>query len=279
MTALLKWPRVLGVLMLCGLSLSARPFGAFDNGLNDVPELDAKAALLKQLGYDGIAWRPGRTAEMLAALDRHGLKMFATYVVLQASTNKCSIPTNVVSEINALKGRETIVWLGINGKSTDEMVVPAIQQIAQLAETNGLRVAIYPHTGFYSDTVTTSLRLAQATGRANVGVCFNLCHFLKLQPEAELAETLRAAGPRLFLVSLNGADSGDTRAMGWDRLIRPLGEGTFDLRRVLRLLDQIGYDGPVLLQCHQIKQPARRHLEASMQTWRTLQSPEPPDPK
>ena len=57
-----------------------RPFVAMDNGLSRVKDLNAKAALLKELGYAGIGWRPGRTAEMLKALDAQGLKMFSTYV-------------------------------------------------------------------------------------------------------------------------------------------------------------------------------------------------------
>jgi len=70
-------------------------------------------------------------------------------------------------------------------------------------------------------------------------VTFNLCHFLKQNDAADLGKTLRAAAPKLLSVSINGADSGDTKAMGWDRLIRPLGEDTFDVASVMRLLDEV----------------------------------------
>ncbi len=259
-------------LLLPGAAPAAeRPLFAFDNGLPDVPGLEQKAALLKQLGYAGIGWRPGRTAEMLAALDRHGLKMFATYVVLNATATDCPLPAATVAEIDALAGRDTIVWLGIAGTSTDAVVVPAIRRVADAAARNRLQVAIYPHVGFHSDTVAAALRLATLADRPNVGVSFNLCHFLKQQDEAELEATLRAAAPRLLLASLNGADAGDTRAMDWNRLIQPLGAGSFDAARLLKLFDEIGYQGPVGLQCYQLKPPARDHLGASITAWRTLQ--------
>lgn len=260
----------LAILVSAVSSIAARPFAAFDNGLGDVPSLEDKAALLKELGFDGIAWRPGRTAEMLAALDRHGLKMFATYVVLQADANKCAVPTNVIAEINALKGRDTIVWLCVNGRSTDDIVLAGVRQLADLAATNGLRVAMYPHFGSYTDTEATAMRLATQSGRTNVGVSFNLCHFLRQNDEVELERTLRDIAPRLFMVSVSGADRGETRKMDWARLIQPLGQGNFDVARLLRVLDQIGYAGPVGLQCYGIKQPAREHLAQSIKAWRAI---------
>jgi len=249
---------------------SSRPFFAFDNGLNDVKGLEEKAALLAELGYDGIAWRPGQTAEMLAALDKHGLKMFSTYVTLQADMEKCPVPEPVVAEIKALKGRQTAVWLNVAGKSTDEVVVPAIQQLCDLCAELDLKVVIYPHAGCHTDTVATALRLVKAAGRKNLGLTFNLCHFLKQDDEADLAPTIRAAAPHLWLVSVNGADGGDTKAMNWDRLIRPLGEGDFDVAKVLKLLDEVGYQGPVGLQCFAIKQPAREQLTKSMAAWKKI---------
>ncbi len=256
--------------MLLASPLGARDLHAFDNGLNDVGKLEDKAALLARLGYDGIAWRPGQTAEMLAALDKHGLEMVATYVVLQADMNACPVPPAVVAEIDALKGRDTIVWLTVNGKSDDAVVVPAVREVAAVAARNGLKVALYPHVDFHIDTLATALRVMRMADSPNIGVCFNLCHFLKQNDEADLAKTLREAAPHLLLVSLNGADGGDTRSMGWDKLIRPLGEGSFDTAKLLRLLDAIGYKGPVTLQCYNIKVPAAEHLAKSMEAWRRL---------
>jgi hypothetical protein len=58
--------------------------------------------------------------------------------------------------------------------------------------------------------------------------------------------------------------------MCWSRLIRPLGDGSFDAGEVVRLLDDIGSRGPVGLQGYGIKRPAREHLAASMAGWKRL---------
>jgi len=256
--------------ILLAIPVSAQPFFAFDNGLNDVQGYDAQAALLAELGYDGIGARPGKHGELLAALDKHKLKMFATYVTLKATATECPIPENLVSEIKALKGRETIIWLNVGGKSTDEVVVPAIQKLCDLCAELELKVVIYPHTNCHTDTVVTALRLAKAADRKNLGVSFNLCHFLKQNDPADLEKTIKTAAPHLQLVSINGADGGDTKAMNWDRLILPLGEGTFAVSKVMELLDDVGYKGPIGLQCYSIKQPAKSHLAKSMGAWKKM---------
>lgn len=256
--------------MLLAHPLGARELHAFDNGLRDVAKLEDKAALLARLGYAGIGWRSGQTAEMLAALDRHGLKMAASYVTLDADMDSCPVPPAVIAEIDALKGRGTIVWLTVTGKSDDAVVVPAVREISDVAKRNGLKVAIYPHVGYYTDTMNSALRIMRKAERPNLGISFNLCHFLKQNDEAQLKAKLREAAPHLLLVSVNGADSGDTRSMGWDKLIRPLGEGSYDNAKLLRLLDEVGFKGPVALQCYNIKRPAADHLAESIAAWRQL---------
>lgn len=251
-------------------SQASQPLWAFDNALTDVESLEQKASLLQELGYAGIVWRPGRAAEMLDILDQHDLTMVAIYVVLSAIPKGCPIPANTKAEIEALRGRETLVWLTIRGDTSDAIALSAIQDVADLASQNGLRVALYPHYGFKTDTVETCLRLLRQADRPNLGMSFNLCHFLRQNDESQLAAAIEAASPYLWLVSTNGTDSGDTRQMGWDRLIQPLNQGTFDQAKLLRLLRNAGYQGPIVLQGFGIEPPAQEHLAASMRQWRQL---------
>jgi hypothetical protein len=78
--------------------------------------------------------------------------------------------------------------------------------------------------------------------------------------------------PYLFMVSINGADSGETQKMGWDQLIQPLGEGTFDTYALVKFLKGNGYDGKFGLQCYNIKQACEVALTQSMDTWRAYQT-------
>ncbi len=78
------------------------------------------------------------------------------------------------------------------------------------------------------------------------------------------------AKPYLFAVSVNGADfpppSAD-RSTIWNTLIQPLGEGKYDTYFFLKTFWDMGFQGPVGLQCYNIKQPKPVHLQKSLQTW------------
>ena len=117
--------------------------------------------------------------------------------------------------------------------------------------------------------VDDAQRIADQLNRPDVGVTFNLCHWLKVEgAEHDPVPVLRAALPRLMFVTISGADTGDTKAMGWDRLIQPLDAGTYDLAAFVRTLNKVGYTGPVGFQGYNIKLEPREALARSMTAWR-----------
>ena len=250
---------------------SPRPLFVFDNGLGGLKTPEEQAALLKELGYDGICTRPAHaTPELFMAPDKTGLKVHASYVMLAAEKD-ASVPEEVAAHIRRLEGRGTMIWLSLtNPKADDETAARWIRDVCDLAQASGLEVVLYPHVGFCTDTIEKCARLADRADKKNLGLSFTLCHFLALKDEKEIESTLRAHGQRLKLVQINGADAIPPGKPDWGRLIQPLGEGSLDVGRVLRCLDAIGYQGPVNLQCYQIKRPAREHLALSMAAWRKL---------
>ena len=145
-----------------------------------------------------------------------------------------------------------------------------IREIADMAEKSGLRVSLYTHVGLYVNRVQDAVRLVKKIDRQNVGVGFNLCHFLNQNDEKDMERQLNEAMPYLFFVSINGADGGDTRHMGWNRLIQTLDRGSFDVSRVLKVLKQLNYQGPVGLQCFAIPGDPRENLARSIKAWRKL---------
>jgi len=255
----------------------ANPFFALSNCAADAAHSTpaSQVTMLKELGYDGIAPSgTGGVPEMLAALDAQGLEMTALYVGAYLDDDGPRYDPGLPEAIEALRGRKTFIWLTIRSKqfkpSTtdgDGRAVEIVRQIAQLAEQAGLRVALYPHTGFYVQRVEDAVRVADAVNRPNVGVTFNLCHWLKVDGPTELERRLRLALPRLFLVTINGAD-GD--GQNWDRLIQPLDRGTFDVCGLLKTLKDLGYDGPIGLQCYAVPGDKQENLRRSMAAWRSF---------
>ena len=80
---------------------------------------------------------------------------------------------------------------------------------------------------------------------------------------------LKQALPRLWAVSINGADEFDAKP-GWEHYIQPLDKGTFDVGALLKTLKELGYKGPIGLQCFGIGGDAHEHLARSMAAWRKL---------
>jgi len=260
-------------------------FYAFSNAGNlpNAPEgLDAKASLFKDLGYDGWGGHYGEEDYQArrAALDKAGLAMPEIYWGMNIdSSGLASYKEGLREAISDSRDRNLIVSLLVsapafleNHSEGDPHVVRAIQELADYAAPFGVRIAVYPHVNVYCETLEHSLHLARLAQRENVGAIFNLCHLLKKEGEVGWEQKLSEAIPHLYMISLCGSDSGNTQEMGWDRLIQPLGEGTFDTYELVKLAWDKGYEGPFGLQCYNIQKDAKQVLSQSMQTWRSYQS-------
>jgi sugar phosphate isomerase/epimerase len=129
---------------------------------------------------------------------------------------------------------------------------------------------LYPHQGNWVERIEDAVRVAEKVDRANVGVMFNLCHWLRVDSSRDYRVLLKRAMPRLWAVSINGADARDEKP-GWERYIQPLDRGSFDVAAFLRTLDELGHTGPIGLQCYGIGGDAREHLARSMAAWKRIE--------
>ena len=244
------------------------PFFIFDDGLGGGTPVQ-EAELAKEVGFDGISFDGAKlVAERLKALDERELQFFFLYVGANVSDGQIVYEPGIEDSIRALKGRSTIVWLTIRGggPGAEQRAVEAARKICDLAARENLRVALYPHYGMYVARLSDAMRVADEAKRSNLGVTFNLCHELRSGFDPDVRTLLERALPRLYAVSINGADQqGD-----WDQLIQPLDRGAFDVAGFVRTLIHVGYDGPIGLQCYAIKGDARTNLEHSMQAWRKM---------
>lgn len=261
----------------------ANPFFAMDTGTaNGFAE--AKIAMLKAVGYAGVDFSAlayfGRSVEqlpeVLAAVDRHGLTLYAVYFTVEVDGREC--PKEVRRAIEVLRGRtDTVIWAALQSTrfaagsaEGDAAAVATVRSMAELAARAGLRIALYPHTGQYAERVADNVRIAQAVGQPNVGVTWNLCHWLKVEGGQGFLTTATLALPYLMRVTVNGADAprGD---LGWDRLIQPLGAGNYDVYGFVSRLRDLGYTGPIGLQGYGIKGDARENLSRSLAAWQGFQ--------
>jgi len=237
--------------------------------------LAQQAEMLKELGYSGAGhlWLKN-VPERLKTLDDAGLKLFHIYMRVNVKAgNKRPYDPKLKSVVKLLKGRKTALALLVGGMKPsdtagDPRAVELVRQIADQAAGASLDVILYPHTGDWLQNVSDAVRVAKKVDRSNVGVMFNLCHWLKAEGGKNMESTLKSAAPYLRGVSIHGADTAAEIASGKGKWIQPLDSGSFDIFKLLKTLKEVGYTGPVGLQCYGLRGDAKIHLAKSIAAWR-----------
>lgn len=255
------------------------PFFAFCMDTHDSMKrtLPEQAALLKDLGYNGAGhlWLDG-LEERIKTLDAAGLNLYQVYLrVNVAATTEPPYDARLDEALPLLKDRNVMLALLMAGPPPsdpvgDERGVALIREIADKARAFGVRVVLYPHSGDWLERVEDGVRLAEKSRCPNVGVMFNLCHWLKVDDESNLEPLLDKAAPYLYAVSIHGADRAADLRAGSGNWIQALGSGSFDIKNFLTQLDKRHFRGPVGLQCYGMPGDAREHLTKSITAWREL---------
>ena len=240
--------------------------------------LDQQAQMLKELGYEGVGhlWLDN-LPERLKTLDAASLKLFQITLSVDITPGKQAYDPRLKEVMPLLKGRGVQLLLLMNGlkpsdPAGDARAVEIIREMAALAQDSGAQVLLYPHSYMWLERIEDAVRVADKVDRPNVGVMFNLCHWLRVDKSRDYRPLLKRALPRLWAVSINGADEFDEKP-GWEHYIQPLDKGNFDVAGFLRTLRDLGYGGPIGLQCYGIGGDVREHLARSLAAWRKLTTP------
>ncbi len=252
------------------------PFFAMDTATKDANHTTARqqAQMLKELDYAGIGpgyEGVGPLVEMLKELDSRDLQLFAIYAGINLDPGAQAYDPSLKEAIKVLDGRNTILWLFVQGATHkpsttegDARAVEILRELADAAQGYKVRISLYPHCGFWLETVEDAVRVAEKVGRPNVGVTFNLCHWLRVSENRDAKTAIEKAMPYLSVVSINGAD---TDGKDWKTLIQTLDRGTFDVRGFLETLRNAGYTGPIGFQGYGIGGDAHDNLQRTMAAW------------
>ena len=274
----------IALLLATGVAAQAAgPFFPFCIDWHDAKKrgFEEQATMLKELGYDGVGhiWLP-KVAERIKSLDAVGLKLYQITIQVNLAP-KAAAPydeqqfKDVLAQI---KGRHVQFCLLLGGYKPGDLAgeargVEILRHMSDLAKKSGSQLLLYPHVNNWVERIEFACAVAEKVDRPNVGVMFNLCHWLRADSSRDYRPLLQKALPRLWAVSINGADVRDEKP-GWAHYIQPLDAGDFDIAAFLRTLKELGYTGPVGLQCFGIGGDARDHLARSIAAWRKLNVPE-----
>jgi sugar phosphate isomerase/epimerase len=252
-------------------------FYAFCVGLPEVkqPSIPQQAGMLRELGFDGVGyplWLDDQLDKNLQALDEAGLDVYLLYTSVNLKPDAPAVDPRVTRAIRKLKGRPATVCVLVRGfppgdPQGEQPAVKVLRQLGDAAAEAGVRISIYHHTNDWTESLLHALRIVEKTDHPQVGANFNLCHWLMVDGDQDYEPILREHADKIFAVTINGAQRGTKKWTGG--LIQPLDCGDFDNQRLLDVLRQSGYAGPVGLMCYGIPGDAGTHLKRSLDVWRS----------
>ena len=255
------------------------PFNNAMRSMENAPkETDAQARLLQEIGFTGMEAYGSTTYDTLRGpFDKYGLKLYTNYI--RIDLDKEQPYDEALKPMIEKMSKGEILELHLhsneyadNKKEGDKIFAEILTDLADFAAKYKVQAAVYPHVNFYCETVEHSVELAKMVNRPNFGAIINLCHMLKVEGSQGIIAKIDMALPYLKTVSICGADDGDTREMGWDKLIQPLGEGSFDVYEFIKTLKDKGYNNPIGIQCFNIKGDVKEILTKSLKTWKEYQA-------
>jgi len=255
----------------------APPLFAFQTGFSQAESNQPEylVELVKSSGFAGVELMGLKTAErFLPELKQRDLKLYSLYLPINLDTDQ-PYPEGLENFLKNHQGDIHYLWFHIHSQmhdrsdsAGDQKCVEVLRELSDLVKPYDVKIGIYHHVGFWAERFSDGVRVSRKVDRENVGAVFNLCHYLRKDGADNLEQELAAAFPHVMLVSINGADDGETTNMGWDRLIQPLDQGTFDIKRVLKVLKDKQYSGPIGLQGYGIKQKPEEFFPRSVHAYR-----------
>jgi sugar phosphate isomerase/epimerase len=238
--------------------------------------------VLADLGYAGLGGRPATAKAHATSLQAKGLVFYNGYHVTNFGHGQTELPADLTKAVDDLAGTGSTLWLGVNKVAFpagvkagpeygDTIVVPQLKQLLAYAKPKGVKVSLYPHTGFWAAQFEVCVRVASKVDDPALGVTFNLCHWLKVEgSERDPLPLIKEALPRLNFITINGADTGDTQKLGWDKLIQPLGRGAYDVGAFVAKARAAGYRGPFGFQGFGIRMDSKELLKETMAGWQKI---------
>ena len=237
--------------------------------------IEEQNEMLRDLGFNGVAnlWLDG-LPERAASAKKTGLKIVQIYFRVDLAAEE-PFDARLAEILPVVKDQGTQLAVMIYGgkpsdETLDDKAVGIIQKILAIAEPLGVHVVLYPHVAAWNEKVSDCIRVAKRFPDKKVGVMFNLCHWAAVDKSENLESVLRSAMPYLAAVTINGTDTPEKIQAKTGNWLQPLDAGSFDQAKLFKILDDLGYRGPVGLQCYGIPGDARIHLERSMKKWKTL---------
>jgi inosose dehydratase len=231
--------------------------------LREAAELGITAV---EAGPDGFL--PPDPAEASRLLSEHGLSLVGGFVpvvlhrpeVRESELDSLERQARLFSDagagvlvLAASSGREGYEGSAELGDGEWEELFATVAVVEEIGGKYGLSVVLHPH---YGTTIERPEHVRRFLDGCETGLCLDTGH--SMVGGGDPVELAGSAAERIRHLHLKDVDGGLAErvvsgALGYEEavrrgLYRPLGEGDVDVRRVLELLEEAGYEGWYVLE-------------------------------
>ena len=227
------------------------------------PEERAKMLVrlgLKRSAYDWRAQHVPEFEEEILQYKKYGIEFFAFWNVHEKAFElfqKHKIRPQIWKTLRSPKSGTQEEKI----QSAKEAMIPLAKRTAEI----GCKLGLYNHGGWggVAENLVAACKALRAEGHDHVGIVYNWHHGHGRIDQWK--DDLALMKPFLHCLNLNGMNTGAQPK------ILALGKGKHD-KRMLKILIESGYDGPVGILDHQRQLDAEESLQANLEGLRKLRT-------
>jgi sugar phosphate isomerase/epimerase len=255
------------------------PISSYNFGGMENMSVEEQVALLRKSGYQGITLRIAKDIDFknlpdfLSEADKFDdfsiNALFVRYN-FDDSVERRESWTDVVDQI---AGKNIQLWV-IFGKKVEGygnvFVENKLREIVDYAKQKEVEVVLYPHSSCFFESAEEGMPLVEKINDDNLKIAFHLYHEVRAKNGHRIHEVLNVIEHKLGAVTLAGTDSVADYSSPRTRdtsTIKPLGEGTFDLKQFALELNKTEYSGYIGLMNFHLKEAPEVYLPRSKGIW------------
>ncbi|HUV66943.1 MAG TPA: TIM barrel protein, partial [Sedimentisphaerales bacterium] len=227
-----------------------------------------RIAILKELGYAGYMGGPIEHPEKYKTA---GLELIGFYFGVSPVKETLETTVTRLEARKAMISRDVgAVWLYLVDEPSHKDEAKAVQRIQDVVDychKQGLRVALYPHSGqkYYFPTSRDAVKYVKLAGRDKLGIVLTLYHEILAGYADVMETTVKEVLPYTHYLQICGAylepKQGVKRLTTMDR-------GDFDALPILRIVLEAGYKGPIGFYTQWFGGTTKDNLSRQLSAWK-----------